>query len=365
MSRKTGGNAAAAPHPKDGAVQSVTLRHPKDGADQGDKKTYESFFNIFIARFKRNRMGMFAFWSIVALIVVGVFAPFIANDAPVFLVKDGRVYFPGLHEYPQFRAADWRSPGFTWSFAVFPLVRQSPVRSDLPGRLQKPSREHLCGTDDLGMDVFARIVWGTRISISIGIISAVLTLVIGTFFGAVAGYFGGWIDAVISRFIEIMMCFPTFFLILAVLAFLPPSIYNIIVVIGLTSWTGIARLVRGDAMRVKNLDYVRAAKVNGAPGFAIILRHIVPNSITPALISTAFNVAGAILLESSLSFLGFGVQPPTPSWGAIIQVAYAYLLSDTGAWLSLFPAVAIFFTVTSYNLLGQAIRDAADPKLIE
>ncbi len=329
-----------------------------------DKK-YESFFDIFISRFKKNRLGMFAFWSIVALMAVGLLAPFIANDAPVVMAKDGRLYFPGLTKYPEFLATNWRSPGFEWKFAIFPLVRQSPTRTDLAGRLKPPSLAHPCGTDDLGMDVFARIVWGTRISISIGIVSALMTLVIGTFFGAVSGYFGGWIDAVISRFIEIMMCFPTFFLILAVLAFLPPSIYNIMIVIGLTTWTGIARLVRGETLRVKNLDYVRAAKVNGAPNFPIILRHVVPNSITPALISTAFNVAGAILVESSLSFLGFGVQPPTPSWGAIIQVAYAYLLTNTGAWLSFFPAVAIFITVTTYNLLGQAIRDASDPKLIE
>lgn len=331
----------------------------------GKERRYESAGAIFLSRFKKDKLGLAAFWTIVVLIGVGLFAPLIANNAPFVMVRDGKLTFPGFSNNPVYRSVNWKNPNFEWSFALFPIVRQSPTLTSLNDRLLPPSREHLCGTDDMGMDVFARIVWGARISMSIGIISAVMTLVIGTFFGAMAGYFGGWVDAVVSRFIEIMMCFPTFFLILAVLAFLPPSIYNIMIVIGLTSWTGIARLVRGEALRVKNLDYVRAAKVNGAKGFAIIARHIVPNSITPALISTAFNVAGAILVESSLSFLGFGVQPPTPSWGAIIQVAYTYMLSDQGNWLSLFPAIAIFITVTAFNVLGQSIRDAADPKLIE
>lgn len=330
-----------------------------------NKEHYESFMLMFMRRFKKKRMAMFSFYMIVALVLIGVLAPLIANDAPIVMVRDGQLQFPGLGKYPQYRSTDWEDPDFEWSFAVFPIMRQSPVKSNLAERLEPPSKVHWFGTDDLGMDVFARIIWGTRISMSIGIVAALITLIIGTAMGALAGYFGGWVDMVISRFIEVMMCFPTFFLILAVIAILPPSIYNIMIVIGLTKWTGIARLVRGEVLKVKNLDYIKAAKVNGTRSSGILIRHVIPNSIMPALISAMFEVAGAILVESSLSFLGFGVQAPTPSWGAIIHVAQDYILTDTGQWLSWFPAIAIFITVTTYNLLGQSIRDAADPRLVE
>lgn len=332
---------------------------------KAEKPAPESFSRIFLARFRRDILGMGAFFTIIALILIALLAPFIVNDKPIVHVKEGRVTFPGFFQYPEYRAVDWNAyspaPG---SFTLFPLVRVSPTATSLFESVKPPSGRHFFGTDDQGMDVFARIIWGTRVSITIGIVSAVLTLLIGTLAGALAGYFGGWIDVILSRIMEIMMCFPTFFLILAVLAFLPPSIYNIMIVIGLTEWTGIARLVRGEVLRVKNADYVKAARISGQRAPAIIARHILPNSLTPALIAATFNVSSAILVESSLSFLGFGVQPPTPSWGAIIQVAYQYMSSDNGWWLALFPGIAIFITVTSYNLLGQSIRDAADPRLI-
>lgn len=331
------------------------------------QKEYESFFDVFIIRFKKNKIGRISLYVILGLIFIGVFAPFLSNDAPVFLVSKGKITFPGLFYYPEFRATEWDKPNVKIDFAIWPLRREAPipVKNDLSNRLKPPSWKYPFGTDDLAVDVLARVIWGTRISMTIGILSAAITLFIGVLFGSIAGYFGGWVDAVISRFIEIMMCFPTFFLILAVIAFMAPSIYTIIIVIGLTTWTGIARLVRGEVLKVKNLDYVKAAKINGLPAKKIITTHIIPNSTTPALISTAFNVSGAILVESTLSFLGFGVQPPTPSWGAIISVAKRYVMSSTGGWLAVFPALAIFITVTAYNLLGQAIRDAADPKLVE
>ncbi|OHD53774.1 MAG: hypothetical protein A2Y33_02640 [Spirochaetes bacterium GWF1_51_8] len=332
---------------------------------EASKPRYESFFTVFLARFGKNKAGRFAFYFVILLILLAIFAPFLANDAPVMMVKEGKLDFPGLLAPSEYLSTDWRNPGFQIDFALWPLVRYSPVKSDLANRVQPPSWDHPFGTDDQGMDVFARIIWGTRISISIGVISAGLTFLIGSLIGSVAGYFGGAVDVVFSRIIEIMMCFPTFFLILSVLAFMPPSYYNIIIVIGITGWTSIARLVRGEVLKVKTLDYVRAAKVNGVGSFGIITKHVLPNSITPALVSATFSVAGAILVESTLSFLGFGVQPPTPSWGAIIRVAYSYIQFDRGWWLSLFPAIAIFLTVTSYNLLGQAIRDSADPRLIE
>ncbi len=328
-------------------------------------KKYESFGQIFAYRFKNNKLGMLSFWLIMSFIFIGVLAPVIANESPIVMKSEGRLYFPALKEYPQFRSVDWTQPDISIDWAVYPLVRQSPTRTALMNRLKAPDREHLFGTDDKGMDVFSRIVWGTRVSISIGIISAVIVLFIGTIMGALAGYFGGWVDILISRFIEIMMCFPTFFLILAVLAFLPPNIFNIMIVIGLTSWTGIARLVRGEVLKVKTLDYVKAARINGIPNHKIIFSHVLPNAIMPALISATFNVSGAILVESSLSFLGFGVQPPKPTWGAIIQVAQRYVQSDVGQWLAWAPGIAIFITALAYILLGEAIRDAADPKFIE
>jgi len=330
-----------------------------------ENRKYESFWQIFNFRFRNNKLGMLSFWLIMSFIAIGLLAPVIANDSPLIMRSGGKVYFPALTEYPQFRAVNWAEPEIVIDWAVYPLVRQSPTKSDLGNRLLAPSWEHLFGTDDKGMDVFSRIVWGTRVSISIGIVSALIVLVIGTLMGALAGYFGGWIDVVISRFIEIMMCFPTFFLILAVLAFLPPNIFNIMIVIGLTSWTGIARLVRGEVLKVKTLDYVKAAKINGIPNLKIIFSHVLPNAIMPALISATFRVSGAILVESSLSFLGFGVQPPKPTWGAIVQVAQRYVQSDVGQWLAWAPGIAIFITALAYILLGEAIRDAADPKFIE
>ena len=329
------------------------------------KKKVENFWSLFTARFKRNKTALFALFMILFLIAVAIFAPFIANDKPILLVSKRRVTFPGLFKYPQFRGMDWSKPDIPVDFVIYPLWRLSPVMSDLDHMLEPPSRKHPFGTDDRGMDVFARIIWGTRVSISIGLVSSIIILIIGTLFGAAAGYFGGVTDVLISRFIEIMMSFPSFFLILAVLAFLPPNIINIMVIIGLTGWTGIARLVRGEILKVKTLDYVKAAKINGLPARSIIFSHVLPNAIMPALISATFNVSNAIFIESSLSFLGLGVQPPNPTWGAIIQSAQRYVSSNTGGWLALAPGVAIFITALSYILLGEAIRDAADPKLIE
>ncbi len=308
---------------------------------------------------------MISLSMILLLVLIGLLAPVIANDRPVIMKYQGRVYFTGLREYPQFRAVEWMKNDLPLQWAIYPLVRQSPTHSQLSERLEPPSARHWFGTDDKGMDVFARIIWGTRVSISIGIVSALIVLVIGTLMGALAGYFGGRVDIIISRFIEIMMCFPTFFLILAVLAFLPPNIFNIMIVIGLTGWTGIARLVRGEVLKVRTLDYVKAARINGIPDHRIILSHVLPNAIMPALISATFQVSGAILIESSLSFLGFGVQPPQPTWGAIIQSAQRYVQTDVGMWLVWAPGIAIFLTALAYILLGEAIRDAADPKFIE
>src|SRR3989338_4414652 len=199
------------------------------------------------------------------------------------------------------------------------LSAHSPTAYDLDAVLLPPSTGHLLVTDEQGRDVCARMIYGTRISLSVGFVSVALYVIIGVILGALAGYFGGWVDVLISRAIEVMICFPTFFLILAVLAFIGPSLYNIMAVIGLTSWPGIARLVRGEFFKLRRQDYVLAAKVVGAGPFRIIFRHILPNSMAPVFVSATFGVASSILVESSLSFLGFGVQPPTASWGEILS----------------------------------------------
>ncbi len=237
---------------------------------------------------------------------------------------------------------------------------QDPSAYDLSAVLQAPSWDHWLGTDDQGRDVASRLIHGCRISISVGFVAVSIYVLMGIIIGGIAGFFGGKMDMVISRFIEVIICFPVFFLILTVLAFIGPSIYNIMIVIGLTSWTGIARLVRGEFLKNRSQDYVQAARVMGGGSSRIMFRHILPNSLAPVLVSATFGVAGAILLESGLSFLGFGVQPPTPSWGDLLSQSRSYI--DIAWWLTFFPGMAIFMTITAFNLVGEGLRDAIDPR---
>ncbi len=227
--------------------------------------------------------------------------------------------------------------------------------------LLPPSLEHYCGTDELGRDVFSRMVQGARISLYVGVIAAGLATLIGVILGAIAGYYGGWVEAFIMRFTDMMLCFPTFFLILTVIALLEPSIVNIMIVIGVTSWMGTCRLMRAEFLSLKEREYVTAAHSLGAGDMRIIFRHILPNGLAPILVSLTLGVAGAILTESGLSFLGLGVQPPEPSWGNILTQGKASI--EIAWWLSLFPGLAILTTVLGYNLLGEGIRDALDPRL--
>jgi len=228
-------------------------------------------------------------------------------------------------------------------------------------RLQPPSFKHLFGTDDLGRDVFARIAYGGRISISVGFIAVIISLAIGIFLGALSGYYGGKTDWFIMRLVEVMMCIPTIFLILMILAFLGPSIKNVMIVIGLTSWPGLVRLVRAEFLTLRERDYVLAAKVCGASDMRIIFRHILPNALNPIWVNTTLRVGGAILVESTLSFLGLGVQIPTPSWGNILTTGIHYV--DSAWWLMTFPGLFILITVLSFNLVGEGLRDALDPRL--
>lgn len=241
------------------------------------------------------------------------------------------------------------------------ITSHDPASVDSGSVLTAPSKEHLFGTDLLGRDIFSRIIYGSRISLSIGFVAVGIAVLIGVFFGAIAGYYGGRLDGILMRFVDLMLCFPTIFLILAVIALLEPSISNIMVIIGATGWMGVARLVRAQVLTLKERDFVAASKVMGARDRWIILKHLIPNAIGPVLVSATLGVGGAILIESALSFLGIGVQPPTPSWGNILMDGRSTL--GVAWWLTVFPGLFILLTVLSYNILGEALRDLLEPRL--
>jgi len=227
--------------------------------------------------------------------------------------------------------------------------------------LSPPSWQHWFGTDELGRDVLSRIIFGARISLKVGFVAVGIAVSIGTVVGLVSGYYSGLVDATLMRFVDIMLCFPAFFLILAVITIREPSIWNIMIVIGLTGWMGVARLVRAETLSIREMDYILAARCIGCSDARIIFRHILPNAMSPVLVSASLGVAGAILTESALSFLGIGVLPPTPSWGNILTSGKDYI--EFAWWLSLFPGLSILVTVLAYNLLGEGIRDALDPRV--
>ncbi|MDP7552390.1 MAG: ABC transporter permease [Nitrospinaceae bacterium] len=228
---------------------------------------------------------------------------------------------------------------------------------------------YLMGTDELGRDVFARMLEGTSVSLTVGFVAVGISVLLGIFFGGLAGYYGKKklafisVDTLIMRFVDIMLCFPTFFLILTVVALLPPSIYNIMIVIGLTSWMGTARFVRAEFLALREQDFIAAARSQAIPGWRIIFIHMVPNAIAPVLVSATIGVATAILTESSLSFLGFGVQPPDATWGNILADGKQFIFD--APWITFIPGFAILFVVLAFNLCGEGLREAFNPKLKE
>jgi peptide/nickel transport system permease protein len=274
---------------------------------------------------------------------------------------------PYLEFWRRFRTNGFASAGLIVIVVLFALslfapfiTPYSPEALDAWHVLLPPSSSHFFGTDELGRDVLTRVIYGARVSLKVGFVAVGIAVAIGTVIGLLAGFYGGWIDALLMRVVDIMLCFPTFFLILAVITMLEPSIWYIMIIIGLTGWMGVARLVRAEVLSLKSRDFVLAARVLGASDRRIIFRHILPNALSPVLVSATLGVAGAILTESALSFLGIGVQPPTPSWGNILTSGKDYI--EFAWWLSLFPGVAILVTVLSYNLVGEGIRDALDPR---
>lgn len=241
------------------------------------------------------------------------------------------------------------------------LAPYDPTEFHRHAILEPPSAQYLLGTDAYGRDVLSRLLYGGRISLWVGFVSVGISVLIGLTLGLLAGYFRGLTDEIIMRCVDVMLCFPSFFLILAVIAFLEASIVNIMIVIGLTSWMGVARLVRAETLSLRERDFVAAARLGGAGNLRILLTHILPNALSPVLVSATLGVAGAILVESSLSFLGLGVQPPDASWGNMLMEGKDTL--EIAPWLSLYPGLAILVTVLGYNLLGESLRDTLDPRL--
>jgi peptide/nickel transport system permease protein len=299
---------------------------------------------------------------------IALLADFIANDQPYYMVYQGKTYFPIVHSYlhrmglwplpAELRRADFTA--LTLERAIFPPVPHRPNHIDLLAPLEEPSPTHWLGTDKLGRDVLSGIIHGSRISLSIGFVSIGIAMSIGLLLGAIAGYFGGWIDLVISRLFELMLGIPTLFLIITIAATLTPNIFYTMMVIGLTSWVGIARLTRNEFLKVRNYDYVTAAVALGTPTRRILTRHILPNALAPVLVSVVLGIAAAILTESSLSFLGIGVPADLVTWGSLINEAR----SNTFAWwLAVFPGFAIFITVLAYYLVGEGLREVLDPRL--
>lgn len=323
--------------------------------------------------FKRKPLAVAGMWITIVLIVVALLAPVIANDRPILLIHDGKWDWPIFSGAEKFGDLTWKEmkketpfvvqqdAGGPGNLAVWPLVPFSPTEYNLLEVLAAPDIKHWFGTDDSGRDVLSRMVHGAGASLSVGFVAEGIAVIIGIVLGALAGYFGRWVDVCVSRLIEILVTIPTFFLIIAVIAFLEPSIYKIMIVIGLTGWTGVARFVRAEFFKLKQLDFVMASKALGASNLRIIFLHMLPNAMAPVLVSAVFGIAGAILTESSLSFLGFGVQPPKPSWGNILSQSRDYI--EFAWWLTVFPGLAIFSSITAYNVVGDGLRDAMDPKL--
>lgn len=390
-------------------------RHSDWGVSYGEMVSREFF---------RNKLNVLSMIFIIILFSVAVFAPFLANDKPLVIRIDGELSFPLFRslnavDYSVFLAAVigvfqvclirrnrrrvnpsrraevlWRQLminglilvlGIAAIFgsvkkrldatdykrmilsgratdAVFPPVPYGYARTDLAVREQGPSKEHWLGTDDVGADVLCRLIHGSRISLSVGFVAVGISSIIGVFVGAILGYFGGRVDFIGMRIVEIMMAIPTFFLIITIVAFFPRSLLNIMVIIGITSWTSDARFIRAEFFKLRGQDFVQAARALGLPLKSLLFRHMLPNGIAPVLVNATFGIAGAIFVEAALSFLGFGVAPPTPSWGQMLSLG----VGTTGRflwWLSLFPGLAIFLTVTAYNLVGEGLRDAIDPRL--
>lgn len=339
-------------------------------------------------RYRQKRLGVVALLYVAALSLVALLSPAIAGTKPVLCRFDGQWQAPCMGYFVEkwedrmpvarklrkrysperLKAADPES------WAIWPLVFQDPYRrvraGEWPGRPGnpsgmegRPSRLNWLGTTPTGVDVFAQLIHGTRVALLVGFVSTGIAALIGITLGALAGYFGGWLDVLLSRAIEVMMCVPALVLILALLAVVDKTtIWHTMVVLGLTGWTGIARLMRAEFLKLREMEYVLAARALGAGQARVMFRHILPNALAPVLVPITFGIASAILIENALSFLGFGSPPPNASWGNLLKEGQRSLRMW---WLVVFPGAAIFLTVLAYNLIGEALQEATDPRLRE
>ena len=272
-----------------------------------------------LGRFTRHRPAFLGAVAVVLLGLAALFAPALAPHDPVELDTSVRFFAPLTH-------------------SAFPL-----------------------GTDELGRDTLSRLLYGGQISLTVGVVAMATTVLTGALVGLVSGYYGGWVDTLLMRFVDMMLCFPQVFLLLVVAAFVTPTLISISLIIGLTSWMEVARIIRAEILHLKEQDFVQAARALGAGGVRIMTRELLPNIMAPLLVAATLKVAAAVLLESYISYLGYGVQPPLASWGNMLTNAQGYF--DSEPWLAIFPGVMITITVMSFNFLGDGLRDALDPRL--
>lgn len=355
-------------------------------AIRADNQPSRGFWGEAWQRFRRRRLAMIAFYFVLFLCLVALFAPLIVGTKPIVCKYKGKIYFPCLGYYRR----SWENPIFRKdrfrnkypahlkekdpnSWAIWPLVYQDPYRrvraGEWPGQPGNPSgtagapnRINWFGTNQQGYDVFAQMVHGTQIALSVGFVSMGIAAVIGIAIGALAGYLGGWVDVLLSRMIELVMCIPSLVLILALVAMLDKvTNFDLMAIVGCTSWTGIARLARAEFMKLKQMEFVTAARALGASQWRIMFRHLLRNALAPVLVPITFGIAAAILIESGLSYLGFGASPPNPSWGTLLKSGRATIQQTW--WLIVFPGTAIFLTVLAYNLIGEGLQEATDPRL--
>ena len=360
-----------APSPVDIPSAELTEEEAKLAATR--KAVTQSYWSLVKHQFKKNKIAMLALYIVGFLFTIAIFADFLANDKPIVATHKGTTYFPVIKDYlvglgldrwdRELVTADWKEleANNQLGFSIWPPVKWRSSNQDLINNLQSPGGDHLLGTDAIGRDVLAGMIHGSRIALSVGFVSMSIALSIGVILGALAGFYGGWVDVVIMRLVELVMTLPTFFLIITVVAmFQTGSVWLVMALIGLTGWPGIARFTRGEFLRVRNMEYVSAATALGFTNRRVIYRHVLPNSLAPVLVSTAFGIAAAILTEAGLSFLGFGVPPTVVTWGSVLAESRGNLQAW---WLAVFPGFAIFLAVVAYNLVGDGLRDALDPRL--
>jgi peptide/nickel transport system permease protein len=369
LSQQTG---QPAPMPEELHSDDMTSKE-RSRAESSRKNVTQSYWSLVRHQFRKNKVSMFALYVVYFLFGIAIFADVIANDKPLYAVYNGETYFPVFKDYsnalgfakwsPDLINADWKqfeSQGKLTS-VVWPPIRYRGPSQDLEHNYASPGSGHLLGTDAIGRDVLAGMIHGSRIALTIGFLSMSIAILLGIVLGALAGYYGGWIDVLISRLIELVITLPTFFLIITVVAmFQSGSIWLVMILIGFTGWPGIARFTRGEFLRIRNMEFVAAATALGFTNTRVIFRHVLPNSLAPVLVTAAFGIASAILIEATLSFLGFGVPPTIVTWGSVLNEARDNL---SAWWLAVFPGFAIFVAVVAYNLVGDGLRDALDPRL--